>query len=153
MAPPKSAIPPAAKPKHHAFFDPWNSSSTGHQRAENKAGASSGWRLSRTAKLSVQFRSGSSLPANKSDSQKILESQDLRPTDGISHHKTSGLQSSIKGALVLGENDTSRLPCAMVSQSMNAAESRDLLDTTKSSAKDHSLGSYKLEYMDVFQLC
>ncbi|KUJ11925.1 uncharacterized protein LY89DRAFT_673732 [Mollisia scopiformis] len=49
-------IPPAAKPtKTH--FDAWNSSSTGHQRAENRLGGSTGWRLSRTTKLGYQFKS------------------------------------------------------------------------------------------------
>lgn len=153
MAPPKSVVPPAAKPKQHAFFDPWNSSSTGHQRAENKAGASGEWRLSRTAKLSVQFRAGSSLRANKSDSQKILEYQVSRPIDGISHHETCGIQPNVKGALVQEEDGTSRLPCAVASESMNAPGNRALLDTTKFSAKEGSLGSCKLECMNVFQLC
>lgn len=61
MAPPtKPPIPPAAQPKHSAHFDAWNSSSTGHQRAENRLGGSIGWRQSRTAKLAHQFRSGGS---------------------------------------------------------------------------------------------
>ncbi|TVY69002.1 DNA repair protein REV1 [Lachnellula suecica] len=58
MAPPKSTVPPAAQPKHSAYFDAWNSSSTGHQRAENRLGASTGWRQSRNMKLSHQFKSG-----------------------------------------------------------------------------------------------
>jgi hypothetical protein len=57
MPPPKSSVPPAAKPKFERF-DPWNSSSTGHQRAENRMGGSIGWRQSRTMKLSHQFKSG-----------------------------------------------------------------------------------------------
>ncbi|KAF2711482.1 hypothetical protein K504DRAFT_375296 [Pleomassaria siparia CBS 279.74] len=40
------------------FFDPWNSSSTGHQRAENRMGGSTSWRQSRNAKLGEQFRGG-----------------------------------------------------------------------------------------------
>jgi hypothetical protein len=58
MAPPKTAISAAAKPKFANPFDEWNSSSTGHQRAENKIGASAGWRQSRSMKLSHQFQSG-----------------------------------------------------------------------------------------------
>lgn len=58
MPPPKPVIPPAAKPKYGNVFDAWNSSSTGHQRAENKAGGSTGWRMSRTAKLVNQFKGG-----------------------------------------------------------------------------------------------
>lgn len=41
-----------------SFFDPWNSSSTGHQRAENRVGGSTSWRESRNAKLGEQFRGG-----------------------------------------------------------------------------------------------
>lgn len=75
MVPPKAPLILTAKPKHFALFDPWSSSSTGHQRAANKAGSSTGWRLSRSAKLTVQFRGGavkekepasSSAPGNKS---------------------------------------------------------------------------------------
>ena len=57
MAPPKSTIPAAALPKFGAHFDAWNSSSTGHQRAENKLGGSTEWRQSRAMKLSHQFQS------------------------------------------------------------------------------------------------
>ena len=55
---PKSAVPPAAQPKLGNNFDPWNSSGTGHQRAENKIGGSTGWRMSRNQKLSHQFKRG-----------------------------------------------------------------------------------------------
>ncbi|PSK46265.1 DNA repair protein REV1 [Elsinoe australis] len=55
--PPPPPFPIAAKPAKE-IFDPWNSSSTGHQRAENRLSGSTSWRDSRTAKLSEQFRSG-----------------------------------------------------------------------------------------------
>ena len=42
------------------IFDPWNSSSTGHQRAENRLSGSTSWRQSRTAKLRSQFAGGPS---------------------------------------------------------------------------------------------
>lgn len=58
MPPPKPDIPVAAQPKYGDFFDAWNSSSTGHQRAENRLGGSTGWRQSRSMKLSHQFKSG-----------------------------------------------------------------------------------------------
>lgn len=58
MPPPKSVIQPAAKPRYGNVFDAWNSSATGHQRAENKAGSSTGWRVSRTTKLANQFKGG-----------------------------------------------------------------------------------------------
>lgn len=54
----KPEVPVAAQPKFGAHFDAWNSSSTGHQRAENKIGGSTGWRQSRSMKLSHQFRGG-----------------------------------------------------------------------------------------------
>ncbi len=38
------------------FFDPFNSSSTGHQRAANRLSGSTSWRDSRSHKLSHQFR-------------------------------------------------------------------------------------------------
>ncbi|CZT01825.1 uncharacterized protein RAG0_09257 [Rhynchosporium agropyri] len=58
MPPPKSSVPPAAQPKYSNYFDAWNSSSTGHQKAENALGHSIGWRQSRNMKLSHQFKSG-----------------------------------------------------------------------------------------------
>jgi hypothetical protein len=58
MPPPKSSIPAAATPVHSAHFDAWNSSSTGHQRAENRLSTSTGWRQSRAFKLSHQLKSG-----------------------------------------------------------------------------------------------
>ena len=41
-----------------ATFDPFNSSATGHQRAENRLGGSTSWRDSRSLKLREQFVSG-----------------------------------------------------------------------------------------------
>ncbi|KLP02745.1 uncharacterized protein LW94_12789 [Fusarium fujikuroi] len=46
----------ATEPQHAASFDPWNSSSSGHQRPESCPGT--GWRESRNRKLNSQFRSG-----------------------------------------------------------------------------------------------
>ena len=57
--PPQKSTVASAQPKFGAHFDAWNSSSTGHQRAENKLGGSTGWRQSRAMKLSNQFKSGS----------------------------------------------------------------------------------------------
>jgi hypothetical protein len=59
MPPPKPDVPAAAQPKFGAHFDAWNSSATGHQRAENPLGGSTGWRQSRSMKLSHQFKNGS----------------------------------------------------------------------------------------------
>lgn len=48
------SLPPTAQPARK-IFDPWNSSSTGHQYAENRLSGSTSWRDSRTAKLASQF--------------------------------------------------------------------------------------------------
>ncbi|KAI0851234.1 hypothetical protein F5Y00DRAFT_230704 [Daldinia vernicosa] len=62
MSPPsntsKSEIPKAPEPKYGQVFDSWNSSATGHQRAENHLGRSTGWRQSRNLKLTSQFKGG-----------------------------------------------------------------------------------------------
>lgn len=53
-----SASPTKAAPAVRTFFDPWNSSSTGHQRAENCLSGSTSWRASRNLKLSEQYKGG-----------------------------------------------------------------------------------------------
>ncbi|KAI1751270.1 BRCA1 C terminus domain-containing protein [Xylaria castorea] len=58
MPPSKAPVPQAAEPVHGQKFDPWNSSSTGHQHAENRLGVSTGWRTSRNQKLMIQFTGG-----------------------------------------------------------------------------------------------
>ncbi|KAJ8115629.1 hypothetical protein OPT61_g2767 [Boeremia exigua] len=45
-------------PARRIFFDPWNSSSTGHQRAENRLSGSTSWRTSRSLKLGQQYKGG-----------------------------------------------------------------------------------------------
>jgi hypothetical protein len=54
MAPPNAPPVPGPFSRYH---DVWNSSATGHQRAENKIGGSTGWRQSRSLKLSHQYKS------------------------------------------------------------------------------------------------
>ncbi|KAJ9621508.1 hypothetical protein H2203_006994 [Taxawa tesnikishii (nom. ined.)] len=49
---------PLAGQPTRAHFDPWNSSSTGHQRADNRLSGSTSWRQSRSLKLSSQFGGG-----------------------------------------------------------------------------------------------
>ena len=49
--------PQAAKPTR-SIFDPFNSSATGHQRADNRLTGSTAWRDSRSRKLRQQFASG-----------------------------------------------------------------------------------------------
>lgn len=50
---------PKAPPPTRVLFDPFNSSSTGHQRAENVLSGSTSWRDSRTYKLASQFKDSS----------------------------------------------------------------------------------------------
>lgn len=52
MSPPK----PLSRISATRPWDPWNSSATGHQRAETQPGT--GWRHSRARKLNSQFRAG-----------------------------------------------------------------------------------------------
>ncbi|KAI0838642.1 hypothetical protein F5Y06DRAFT_40118 [Hypoxylon sp. FL0890] len=63
MSPPltesKPAITKPAEPKYGQSFDAWNSSATGHQRAENHLARTTGWRQSRNLKLTSQFKGGS----------------------------------------------------------------------------------------------
>ncbi|KAF1979629.1 hypothetical protein BU23DRAFT_636784 [Bimuria novae-zelandiae CBS 107.79] len=55
-APP--TLPSGVAASARTFFDPWNSSSTGHQRAENRPSGSTSWRQSRSLKLEQQYRGG-----------------------------------------------------------------------------------------------
>ncbi|KAK4230248.1 hypothetical protein QBC38DRAFT_441121 [Podospora fimiseda] len=48
--------PPLAQPSISRKFDPWNSSSTGHQRSESRG--PQGWRESPNMKMNAQFRAG-----------------------------------------------------------------------------------------------
>jgi hypothetical protein len=60
----KPTLPPVAQPKIRPF-DPWNSSSSGHQRPETKG--PQGWQHSRNMKLQSQFSSGRTGGARISD--------------------------------------------------------------------------------------
>jgi hypothetical protein len=67
MSNPHQLPPPvSAKPKRR-FFDSWNSSSTGHQRADNSLAGSTSWRESRSLKLGNQFGGGASGGARLTD--------------------------------------------------------------------------------------
>jgi len=55
MPPHRPHVPAAPQPTR-VFFDPFNSSSTGHQHAEDRLSGSTSWKDSRTHKLSHQFR-------------------------------------------------------------------------------------------------
>lgn len=57
-------LPPPPEPTR-TIFDPFSSSSTGHQRAENRLSGSTSWRESRNYKLSHQFRDSSGRGGNQ----------------------------------------------------------------------------------------
>jgi hypothetical protein len=63
----KSIYPPTAALLPRAFFDPWNSSSTGHQCSENRLAGSTSWRTSRSLKLAEQYKGGLSGGARVAD--------------------------------------------------------------------------------------
>lgn len=54
--PPNEPLSRITATRRQPPWDPWNSSATGHQRAETQAGT--GWRQSRSRKLNSQFRAG-----------------------------------------------------------------------------------------------
>lgn len=58
------AKPQPSEPRNHLHVDPWQSASTGHQRAAEGGGflGSTSWRNARSAKLTRQYRSGDCLP-------------------------------------------------------------------------------------------
>ncbi|KAJ5503048.1 hypothetical protein N7463_005922 [Penicillium fimorum] len=57
------AKPQPPEPRNHRYFDPWQSASTGHQRALEPGGfiGSTSWRDARSAKLTRQYQSGDCL--------------------------------------------------------------------------------------------
>src|ERR1700761_5253148 len=86
MAPPKSSVPPAAQPKYSAYFDAWNSSSTGHQRAENRLSGSTSWRDSRTHKLEHQFRDSTGRGGGQHLSDLVCAGSENYKKDGRKDH-------------------------------------------------------------------
>ncbi|KAJ9612600.1 hypothetical protein H2200_004197 [Cladophialophora chaetospira] len=64
MPTPHPKHPPPPQPTR-ILFDPFNSSSTGHQRAENRLSGSTSWRDSRTYKLAHQFKDSSGRGGNQ----------------------------------------------------------------------------------------
>ncbi|KAJ5446057.1 hypothetical protein N7491_002139 [Penicillium cf. griseofulvum] len=62
--PAKPQRPQRPEPQNHRNFDPWQSASTGHQRAAEGGGflGSTSWRETRSAKLTMQYQSGDCLP-------------------------------------------------------------------------------------------
>lgn len=54
----KLKVMAAAEPKYGRHFDPWHSAAAGHQRSESRLPVVTGWRESRSMKLSHQLKSG-----------------------------------------------------------------------------------------------
>ncbi|KAK7727432.1 hypothetical protein SLS57_002904 [Botryosphaeria dothidea] len=94
---------PAEPTRQH--FDPWNSSSTGHQRAENRLAGSTSWRESRNAKLAAQFGGGASGGVRLSDTVGAGSEdfgKDGRKANGGWEKGAPGLRS--KGQLAIWES-------------------------------------------------
>ena len=91
------SIHPANPPSlPRAFFDPWNSSSTGHQRSENRLAGSTSWRASRNLKLAEQFKGGLSGGARVADTVGAASDNfgtDGRKANGGWEHGAIGLRS------------------------------------------------------------
>ena len=85
-----------AKPTRR-LFDPWNSSSTGHQRAENRLSGSTSWRDSRTRKLKEQFKdrtgNGGKRVADSVGAGSEGFGTDMRTENGGWERGASGLRS------------------------------------------------------------
>lgn len=58
LPPHRAPHPLATAQPIRTLFDPYNSSSTGHQRADNRLAGSTSWRTSRALKLGEQFKDG-----------------------------------------------------------------------------------------------
>ena len=110
---------PAPRPANptREIFDPFNSSATGHQRAENRLSGSTSWRDSRSLKLRNQFQAGAgggkrvsdTVGAGSLDFGKDCRTQSGGWVNGAKGLRTGGQQSiweSWKGAVV--EKDVER---------------------------------------------
>lgn len=104
----------SAQPQR-TFFDPWNSASTGHQRAENRLQSSTSWRDSRSKKLSAQYSAGSGGGRRVQDTVGAGSEgfgRDGRKANGGWERGASGLrvggQRSILESFVVGKGGTSK---------------------------------------------
>lgn len=109
--------PKAAKPseRSRSIFDPFNSSATGHQRADNRLSGSTSWRQSRNLKLGEQFKAGSTGGKRVSDTVgagSLDFGQDGRTENGGWEKGAKGLrtggQQSIFESLKVGKEDVER---------------------------------------------
>ena len=74
---------PAAAPPTRRIFDPWNSVSTGHQRAEDRESGSVSWRVHRTAKLQHQFNSDNNGGKGADACDPAIAAEPMGPGDTI----------------------------------------------------------------------
>ena len=93
-----------ASPKRK-LFDSWNSTGTGHQRAENRLASSTAWRDSRNAKLAAQFRGGVSergveRVADTVGAGSVAFGRDGRKVNGGLERGASGLRMGGQKSLV-----------------------------------------------------
>ncbi|KAF2853789.1 hypothetical protein T440DRAFT_487093 [Plenodomus tracheiphilus IPT5] len=94
-AKPRPTTASTAAPARRTFFDPWNSSSTGHQRAENRLSGSTSWRVSRNLKLGEQYRAGRDGGKRVADTVgagSIDFGEDGRKDNGAWEHGAKGLR-------------------------------------------------------------
>ncbi|KAL5085178.1 hypothetical protein Trisim1_010855 [Trichoderma cf. simile WF8] len=101
MSPPK----PLSRISATRPWDPWNSSATGHQRAETQPGT--GWRHSRTRKLNSQFRAGDGSGGQRlSDTWGAgAENPVVAGHDKAKNTRTSGDRSSGRSSGGQGDNN------------------------------------------------
>jgi hypothetical protein len=108
-------------------FDPWNSSATGHQRAENKLAESTCWRDSRSLKLSVQYQAGRG--GGKRVADTVGAGSEGFATDG--RKANGGWRKNVKGARekdqrsleeCLGAKDKAKISTALEGSQANDSE-------------------------------
>jgi hypothetical protein len=139
MGPSPSNQPPlkAAPPKYGPSFDPWNTSATGHQRAENRLSGSTGWRDSRNAKLHSQFASGAD------GGRRIADKVGAGSKDWDPKLKTL-IPEHVRARAKCSVADMLAKPGSMQTQqkeegsAMNAGDGRTEASTTRRSGKTNS---------------
>lgn len=111
-----TSAPKPAKPKISPSWDAFNSSATGHQRADNRLGGSTSWRESRTLKLRQQFNGGAGGGKRVSDTVgagSLEFGSDGRTANGgwvkgASGLRTGGQKSILDARGVVVEKDVER---------------------------------------------
>ncbi|KAG7134725.1 DNA repair protein REV1 like [Verticillium longisporum] len=125
--PPNNPLPPSAQPRLGKVFDPWNSSSTGHQRPDTRPGL--GWRDSRNRKLVSQFRAGHTGGARESDTHGA-GSEDFDPAVGAVVPKAvrERAKCSVHDMLLAPGRMRETLPAAADDVELGGGRGRGLFD-------------------------